>query len=156
MKKMIFLAKLYKENKLGLVEPSNEITDSYIKKSESNLVSARILLENDKLEEAVSLAYYSMYHMLTALLFRVGIKCENHSAGIILLKEVFDIDNKDISFAKKERVDKQYYTDFQITKQEVEDTIESAKNFNSRLLDFISRLDNQKTLEYRNRFKDRV
>jgi uncharacterized protein (UPF0332 family) len=156
MKKIIFLAKLYKENKLGLVEPSNEITDSYIKKSESNLVSARILLENNKLEEAVSLAYYSMYHMLTALLFRTGIKCENHSAGIILLKEVFDIDNKDISFAKKERVDKQYYTDFHITKQEVEEAIELAKKFNNHLLDFISRLDNQKTLECRNRLKDMV
>jgi hypothetical protein len=28
-----------------------------------------------------------MYYMLLALLFRVGIKCENHSAGIMLLKQ---------------------------------------------------------------------
>ena len=109
MRKINFLAKLFDEGKLQLVNPSEEIKDSYIKKSESNLISAKILLENNKLEESVSLVYYSMYHMLTALLFKVGIKCENHSASIILLKELFSIDNSGIFFAKKERVDKQYY-----------------------------------------------
>ncbi len=134
MKKINFLIKLKKENKLKLVESSGEITDSYIKKSESNLISAKILLENKKLEESVSLAYYSMYHILSALLFKTGIKCENHSGAIIILKEVFEIDNSDISFAKKERVDKQYYTDFHIILQEVKEAIESAENFNNKII----------------------
>jgi len=147
------LAKLFDEGKLQLVNPSEEIKDSYIKKSESNLISAKILLENNKLEESVSLVYYSMYHILTALLFKVGIKCENHSASIILLKELFSIDNSGIFFAKEERVDKQYYTDFNITKQEILEAIRIAENFNKRLLDFISKLDNQKIKEYREKFK---
>ena len=153
MKKISFLAKLFDEGKLQLVNPSEEIKDSYIKKSESNLISAKILLENNKLEESVSLVYYSMYHMLTALLFKLGIKCENHSASIILLKELFSIDNSGIFFAKEERVDKQYYTDFNITKQEILEAIRIAENFNKRLLDFISKLDNQKIKEYREKFK---
>ena len=153
MKKISFLAKLFDEGKLQLVNPSEEIKDSYIKKSESNLISAKILLENNKLEESVSLVYYSMYHILTALLFKVGIKCENHSASIILLKELFSIDNSGIFFAKEERVDKQYYTDFNITKQEILEAIRIAENFNKRLLDFISKLDNQKIKEYREKFK---
>ena len=106
MKKINFLIKLKKKKKLELVEPSEEIKKSYILKSESNLVSARILFKNDKLEEAIALTYYSMYHMLTALLFKIGVKCENHTASIILLKDVFDIDNSGISYAKKERIDK--------------------------------------------------
>ncbi len=153
MKKINFLAKLFNERKLQLVDPSEEIKQSYLKKSESNLISAKILLENNKLEESVSLVYYSMYHMLTALLFKLGIKCENHSASIILLKELFSIDNSDIFFAKKERVDKQYYTDFYITKEEVLEAVKIAEDFNKRLFDFISKLDNQKIKEYREKLK---
>jgi len=44
-------------------------------------------LKNKKLEEAVSMAYYSMYYSLLALLFRVGIKSENHTASIFLLRD---------------------------------------------------------------------
>lgn len=61
MKRIDFLSKLNKEGRLKLVEPSEEIKDSYIAKSESNLISAKILLSNNKLEESVGLAYYSMY-----------------------------------------------------------------------------------------------
>lgn len=152
MKKIGFLVKLHKKGELKLVDPSETIKDSYIAKSESNIISAKILLNNNKLEEAVALTYYSMYNMLTALLFRVGIKCENHAASIILLEKVFGISNKDISVAKEERIDKQYYVDFHITKKEVEYTIKTAEDFNKKLLDFISRLDSQKIKEYRKRF----
>src|SRR3989344_4288919 len=137
MKKINFLTKLSKENKLGLVEPSELMKESYLRKSESNLVSAKILLENGLLEEAVALTYYSMYHMLTSLLQKVGIKCENHAASILLLKSLFHLENEDISLAKKERVDKQYYTDFHITNQEVIKAIQNAEQFNSKLFDFI-------------------
>lgn len=132
--------------------PSEAVKDSYIAKSDSNLASAKILLDNDRLEEAVALTYYSMYHMLTALLFKTGIKCENHAASIILLKAVFGIDDKDISSAKEERIDKQYYTDFRIMKEDVMVAIETAEEFNRRLLDFISKLSNQKIEEYRKTF----
>ena len=80
-------------------------------------------MNNNKFEESVGLAYYSMYHLLIALLFKVGIKSENHSASVILLKEIFNQDNKKIFEAKTERIDKQYYIDFKITKSDVEETI---------------------------------
>lgn len=153
MKRMDFLTKLKEEGKIRIVESSEEIKKSYIEKSESNIISAKILLKNERLEEAVSLAYYSMYHLLIALLFKTGIKSENHSASIILLKEVFGFDNAEISFAKKERIDKQYYVDFHITKEEVKDLIEKAEEFNEKLLDFISKLNNEKIKSYREKFK---
>jgi len=153
MKKINFLIKLNKDGKLRAAAPSEPIKDSYLAKSESNLISAKILLNNGRLEESVSLAYYSMYHILTALLFRVGIKCENHSAAIILLKAVFGIDNKDISFAKDERIDKQYYADFKIAKEDVAEAIQTTEEFNKKLLDFISRLGNKQIGEYREKFQ---
>lgn len=143
MKKQGFFVKLHQEGKLQLVEPSEEITESYLTKSDSHLESAKLLLNNDRLEECVSLIYYSMYYSVLALFFRTGIKCENHSASIILLKEVFNIDNMVISYAKKERIDKQYYVDFSIAKDEVEELILSAEIFNSKILDFIEKINNE-------------
>lgn len=153
MKRMNFLAKLKKEGKLKIVESSEEVKESYLEKSESNLISAKLLLDNDRLEEAVYLTYYSMYNSLLALLFRIGIKSENHAASILLLRKLFDIDNSDISFAKRERVDKQYYVDFHVTKDEVEDLIEKAEEFNKEILDFISKLTNEKIKVYQEKFK---
>ncbi len=149
MKKSDFFNRLQEEGKLQLVPPSEEIMTSYLKKSDSHLISAKLLLKNDRLEESVSLTYYSMYYMLLSLLFRVGIKCENHSAAIILLKELFNVDNSLISYAKKERIDKQYYVDFKILKEEVEELIEAAEIFNSKILDFIEKLNSEKIAEFR-------
>jgi uncharacterized protein (UPF0332 family) len=154
MTKENFLIKLNKEGKLELVESSEEMKQSYIIKSDSNLSSSKILLGNNKLEESVGLAYYSMYHLLTALLFKTGIKSENHSASIILLKDVFGLDNKDIFEAKTERIDKQYYVDFVITKGEVENTIKKAEIFNSKMIDFISKMNNEDIENYRNKLKE--
>ena len=89
MPKESFWTKMKKEEKLKLVEPSEEVKESYIKKSESNTSAAKLLLENGMLEEAVSIAYYSMYNLLLSLLFKAGIKSENHNASIILLKKLF-------------------------------------------------------------------
>jgi len=152
MKKISFLSKLKREGKLQLVPPSETIKDSYLKKSESNLASAKILLENERLEESVSLAYYSMYNMLTAILFQVGIKCENHTASIILLNALFGIDNNSISSAKEERIDKQYYVDFNVTRKDIVELIETAEEFNKNLFDFSSKMNSQKIKDYRERF----
>ncbi len=149
MKKSDFFNRLHEEGKLQIIAPSEEIMSSYLKKSDSHLASAKLLLKNDRLEESVSLTYYSMYYILLSLFSRVGIKCENHSAAIILLKELFNIDNSLISYAKKERIDKQYYVDFKIMKEEVEELIQAAEVFNSKILDFIEKLNSEKIEEFR-------
>ena len=76
MKKLDFLSKLKKDGKLESVEPSEEICSSYLKKADDCLKSAKILLKNDLYENSVSMTYYAMYNSLTALLFKIGIKCE--------------------------------------------------------------------------------
>ena len=84
-----FLNKLKIEEKLELVEPSEEICNSYSEKSANCLKSAKLLLQNNLYENSISMSYYAAYNLLIALLFRVGIKCENHSGSILLLKLVF-------------------------------------------------------------------
>jgi len=148
MKKINFLIKLKEEGKLQIVEPSENIKIAYLQKSTKSLSSAKALLDIGNLEDSVALAYYAMYHSLIALLFKVGIKCENHSASIIILKELFGIDNSTISKAKSERVDKQYYVDFEVSKDETKEAIEVAEDFIALILDFTERLNETKINEF--------
>ena len=98
-----FLNKLKQEEKLELVEPSEDICNSYSEKSANCLKSAKLLLQNNLYENSISMSYYAMYNLLLALLFRAGIKCENHGGSILLLKLVFGKDDlyKLISDAKR-------------------------------------------------------
>lgn len=105
---------------------SEEMKIAYLKKSESHLISARLLLDNDLFEQSVSMAYYSMYYSVLALFFATGIKCENHTAAIILLTRVFALDNTDLEYAKTERIDKQYYVTSAPVRDDVVALIQTA------------------------------
>jgi uncharacterized protein (UPF0332 family) len=146
---------LHKEGKLELVSPSKDIQEAYLRKAQSQLESARILVDNGKLEEPVGHAYYCMYNASLALLFRVGIKCENHGATIILLNEVFGIDNTDISFAKEERVDKQYYIT-NLTVTDVRDLIGKAQRFKQKMIDFSTRINSDQVDTWRQLTKELI
>lgn len=154
MTKIAFLIKLAKEEKLQVVEPSEEIAKAYIQRSSESLSSAKTLLKIGNLRDAVALSYYSMYHYLLAVLFRIGIKCENHAAAIILLKEVFGIDNIVISKAKSERVDKQYYVDFSVNQLEADKTIKIAENFIAEIHNLIATLSQEKVKDYQHKAKE--
>lgn len=159
MKKPSFLSKLKKEEKLELVEPSEEICKSYTNKADNCLKSAKLLLEHNLYENSVSMSYYAMYNSLTALFFKCGIKCENHAGSIILFKRLFSrLDLfKIISFAKEERIDKQYYVtsekNFVLTKESAEDMMKKAEDFLVKMKLLITELKNEQVEELRERFK---
>lgn len=135
-----FIEKLLKENKIKLSEPSDDVCKSYLSKSEKSLLSSKTLLKIGNFDDATALTYYSMYYSVLGLLFKAGIKSENHTGSIILLKELFDIDNSEIKNAKKERVDKQYYVDFKATSDEVDEGIKIAEEFNDKIRDKIENI----------------
>ena len=155
MEKNKFLLKLMEEQKILLVDASKDICNSYLTKSKSHYESANLLFQSSKLEEAVSLAYYGMYHSLLALLFRCGLKSENHTGSILLLKVIFKEDDlaNIISFAKKERIDKQYYLDFNLSKQDVESMITQTKQFIDKIRLILDRLTEEKIVLLRNKYK---
>lgn len=95
-----------------------------------------------------------MYNMLLALLFKVGIKSENHTGSIIILNGVFGIDNSEIIKAKKERIDKQYYVDFKINKSDTFSTFMNAEDFCKKVNNFISRLNKEDINRYLDKLKD--
>ncbi len=157
-----FLHKLAREKKLEEVEPSAEMASSYLQKSADSLRSAKILLENGMYDNSVALAYYAMYNALTALLFRIGVKCENHSGAIALLgqlfeeKELHDI----ITLAKKERIDKQYYvrsdSNLALTASVAGQTCREAEDFTVRLRLRMEQLNEEEIAGLQKKFKSLV
>lgn len=159
MKEINFLNKLRKERKLEAVEPSEEMKSSYLKKAEDCLKSAKILFQNSLYENSTSESYYCMYNSLLALLFKIGIKSENHSASIILFDKLFNEKDlfKTISFAKEERIDKQYYVETKqiskATKESCNDMILKAEDFLIKMKLLISQTGNEKTELARSEFQ---
>ena len=151
-----FLKKLHEKKQLQLTEPNENIKQSYIKKSDDYLDTAKLCLDNNKLEQSISMSYYSMYYSMQALLYKTGIKCENHSASIIILDLIYNLDNSKISFAKKERIDKQYYVDFEVVKEDSRELIKIAEEFNAKILAFISEITNETIKEYRKKLREQI
>lgn len=142
MKKKEFLVKIINEGKLKLVKPSNEVCKAYLIKSKNSLKASKILLESKLYENSVSDAYYSMYYSLLALLFKCGIKSENHMASIFLLNDLFkkpELYNV-ISETKEERIEKQYYVEFELTKDDSETLIKQAEDFCIKIELFIDKI----------------
>jgi uncharacterized protein (UPF0332 family) len=111
MIKSSFLNRLKTDRVLELVEPSGNMCESYLGKAEDCFKSAKLLLEHELFENSIQMSYYAMYNSLLALLFKCGIKSENHAGSILLFKELFKRQEmfEIISDAKEGRIETQYY-----------------------------------------------
>jgi hypothetical protein len=69
LKRPRFLHDLFTERRIQIVSPSEDVAAAYLRKSTNHLASAILLNDNGHYEEAVSIAYYSMYHAVMALFF---------------------------------------------------------------------------------------
>ena len=70
----------------------SDIVNQLIKRSEGKLVSARILLESDRIDDAISRAYYAAFLSVRALLYLLGVSARTHSGvltifGLRVIKE---------------------------------------------------------------------
>ncbi len=148
-----FLKGLIKTRIVQLVENSEDISLSYFNDSKSYIFSAKLLFNEGRFKEATQLSYFSLYYSILGILFKIGIKSENHSASILLLKEVFEIDNQFALKLKEKRVGT-YYPDFEIERKSLEQTIKETEDFNSFIFNFVSKLDSGKINFYRSKFNE--
>ncbi|MBS3092889.1 HEPN domain-containing protein [Candidatus Pacearchaeota archaeon] len=158
MKELNFLKKLKRKGVIELVESSEEMKSSYLIKADNCLKSAKILFQSQLYENSTSEAYYCMYNSLLSLLFKIGIKSENHSASIILFDKLSENKGlvKIISWAKEERIDKQYYVETQqivkVTKESCNEMILKTEDFLVKMKLLISELSNEKVNSARDNF----
>ncbi|MEI6732125.1 MAG: HEPN domain-containing protein [archaeon] len=159
MIKQSFLNKLKKEGRLALVEPSEEVKTSYLRKADNCLESARVLLDKKLYENSVINSYYAMYNSVTALLFKAGIKSENHGATIAFLEELFGETelSKIIGEAKSERIDKQYYAEDKsekpVTEGFTKEMANTAEKFLVRMKVLINKISNKEIDDIREKFE---
>ncbi|MBU1975138.1 MAG: HEPN domain-containing protein [Nanoarchaeota archaeon] len=134
-----FIRKLIDEGRIELVEPSKNISEAHDIKSKDCLKAAKVLVDAKLFENSIAQSYYAMYNAIQSCLFRVGIKCENHSAAIFFLDFFFDRKElKDAVFkAKKNRIDSQYYITGRqnkpVTEENANDMIKLAEKVMTQL-----------------------
>lgn len=160
MEKLDFLSKLKRAGTLLVVEPSGEISMTYLIKSDKCIQVAKLAYGAGIYENAIGEAYYSIYNSLMSLFYRCGIKCENHTASGNLLGDLFGLFelNKIFLKFKKDRIDNQYY--LPIAKGEPVDMkrcgekIRVAQKFNLELRSYISRISLEEIEGIRKKFEE--
>lgn len=80
-------------------EKTRELIVAQINKSREKLDAAKSLLKEGFVDDAISRAYYSMFHASSAVLLSDGITAETHSA----LKNMFGL-----RFIKTGKIDRKY------------------------------------------------
>jgi len=150
-----FLRKAAKDGQLGIVDPSENIFNSYVHKSENSLKSADILLSSGLYENSAIEAYYAVYNSVTALLRKVGIKCENHAVAVSLLRTLFGEKRleKIASEVRKRRLDFQYYVSHSATKDNAADTVSKSENLCSAIGMLARKLTSEKASELRGKLR---
>ncbi len=162
MKNSDFLNKIKEEGKLLLVECSEEMALSYEKKSIECREVAKLAFENNYFESAVTQSYYSVYNNVLSLFFKCGIKCENHSAAVIILRDFFNQTELYYLFSKikEERIDKQYYTTLTkndiSTKESAKESIDIMMKFNAKIIAFKNNISNEAIDTIRKRFEMKI
>lgn len=68
-------------------ESSKRFVEASLLRAEKALRSAKLLEENGEPEDAVSRAYYAMFHAARAILFSKGVKAKTHRGTISLFGE---------------------------------------------------------------------
>jgi len=117
-----------------------EEIELHLKLAEEELSSAFLLLENNKLRDAISRAYYSMFHAAKALLLTNDISPRKHSGvvkmfGLHFVTEGFveEAYAKALNRAFVLRSKADYDVYYQPTKEEARETVESAEVFLERI-----------------------
>jgi uncharacterized protein (UPF0332 family) len=137
------------KNGIKIVKPSENFCKSYMMKAKNALRSMNLNFKEGIDEWAASAAYYARYHMIYALLRRCGIKSEIHECTLEVAKFLFSEEIteglvQEISLAKEQRIDMQYYTDRALDRKALEKNIDSAAGFVLRVKEIIDKMTSEK------------
>lgn len=139
-----------------IIDPNDNLSYAYLQKARHDLVVLRSISSEDT-EWKATVAYYARYHVLTALLLRVGVECKNHNCSLMIAESLFSnvISSdllKEVKEAKRQRIDLQYYTDRVIEKEEFEQNIKNVDGFVGKLQQIIESLIREDIDRIRKRF----
>ncbi len=144
------------KNGIELIEPNNNLSKAYLKKSEDAIRASSVLKDNPDWE--ISSSYYALYFALYSVLMKIGIKCEIHACSIECMKsflfEFYDMeDYKLLKDSMDTRIDIQYYTDRRTSKKRKERIIGATPSFLIKSKEIILSLKEQDIKTIRQRIK---
>jgi uncharacterized protein (UPF0332 family) len=115
-----------------------------VDKAGESLKGAEVLLSSALYDEAVSSAYYAMFHMTKALLLSINEEPSTHHGLITLFglhfvkpKLIEELYNDLLIDAKESREAGDYDASRKFTKEEAAEKAENAGNFNKRILTYL-------------------
>ncbi len=134
-----------KKSGISLVEPSKNLADSYILKSEDSL---KEITNSQSKDWKVITAYYSMYQALFAVLARIGVKCEIHECTIKFMRKFLlkYFTEEECGFIKKScesRNNVQYYTNKEITDSQRDSMIKKSPEFVVKCKNILQKITEQ-------------
>jgi uncharacterized protein (UPF0332 family) len=143
---------------IKLIEPSENLSKSYMKMSENALGTMNREKEYN-LVFAISAGYYSMYYSLYSILMKIGIKCEIHSCTLKFMEKVLeDLYSKEeiktISKAFDLRNIAQYYVDKVINTKDIDFVIAQAPLFVNASKEILYKMNEKDVTTLRNKFQE--
>jgi len=130
-----------------LEQAVKELIKGYIEKAEKKLNVARKLLKTEDYEDAVSRAYYAVYHATQALLLSEGEKADTHKGVVTLFGLLFvktgkfkkDL-GKYLSNLKDDRESSDYEVFSYIDQETAESAVNEAEEFIRESKDYLSKI----------------
>jgi uncharacterized protein (UPF0332 family) len=120
---------------IRITEPNQNLTKAYLKKAISALNTMTATLQIKETDWTATTAYYARYFALYALLMKIGVKSEIHECTIntaqLLANHKIIRQNivNEITEAKQQRIDTQYYVTTQQNLKEIRKNAEKARKF---------------------------
>ena len=134
---------LERETRMRKITPNDGLSKEHINKAKHNLRAAEYNIKGGFSDWGVSQSYYSMYHALLGVLFKLGYESKNHECTInaveyLIEEKKINLDLKDIAFirtteqmtskdAKSLREEFQYGTETTVNEKILKELIENAK-----------------------------
>ena len=134
---------LARETRMKKIEPNDKLSKEHISKAKHNLRAADYNIKGGFSDWGVSQSYYSMYHSLLSILFKIGYESKNHECTInavefLIEQGKINLDIKDIAFirtteqmtskdAKSLREEFQYGTETKVNEKLLKELLGNAK-----------------------------
>ena len=126
-------------------DSSRRFVEASLLRAEKALRSAKLLLENKEIEDAVSRVYYAMFHAAKAILFSKDVKTKTHTGTIssfgehivktgILDEEYADMLRK--AFDLRQKSDYEIYTE--LDEELVRETVNNAEKFIGKVRELLN------------------
>lgn len=127
-------------------DSSRRFVEASLLRAEKALNSAKLLFKHGQLEDAVSRAYYAMFHVARAILFSKNLKAKTHRGTISLFgehiikkghleEEYADMLRK--TFDLRQKSDYELYAE--LDEELVEETVNNAEKFVGKIKELLKK-----------------